>query len=226
MLLRGALTAAVCVLAIAELGGQPATGIITGHVTLTSKVRGVAMPSNVYQPRAVARRDSTGTPEIKNVVVSLKDISVKTALRPMHEAIRQEGEAFVPRVVTVTRGSTVDFPNDDPVFHNVFSLSSAAGFDLGRYPQGKSKSATFTKSGIVKVYCHLHSQMSATILVLDHPYFTTPDLDGTFTLKDVPPGQYRIAGWHERVGERTVTVTVSAGKTASVELSLPVEDAR
>lgn len=226
MLRQGAFTAAVCVLAIAELGGQPATGTIAGHVTLTSKVRGVPMASNVYQPRAVARRDANAEPEIKNVVVSLKGVTLKGALRPMHQEIRQEGEVFIPRVVTVTRGSTVDFPNSDPVFHNVFSLSSAAAFDLGRYPQGRSKSATFSKPGIVKVYCHLHSQMSATILVLDHPYFTTPDLDGTFTLKDVPPGTYRIAGWHERVGERTVEVTVTAGKTASVELSLPVEESR
>jgi plastocyanin len=220
------LTAAVCLWAVAELGGQPATGTITGHVTLTSKVRGVAMPSTVYQPRAVARRDSTAVPEIKNVVVSLKGVKAQNTLRPMHEEIRQEGEAFIPRVVTVTRGSTVDFPNGDPVFHNVFSLSSAAGFDLGRYPQGRSKSATFSKPGIVKVYCHLHSQMSATILVLDHPYFTTPDLDGVFTLTDIPAGTYQIAGWHERVGERTVQVTVVAGRNASVELSLPVEDVR
>ena len=226
MLRRGALTAAACLWAVAELGGQPATGTITGHVTLTSKVRGVAMPSNVYQPRAVARRDSTAVPEIRNVIVSLKGVAARGALRPMRETIRQEGEVFSPRVVSVTRGSTVDFPNGDPVFHNVFSLSSAAAFDLGRYPQGRSKSATFGKAGIVKVYCHLHSQMSATILVLDHPYFTTPDLDGRFTLTDVPVGAYQIAGWHERVGERTVQVSVVAGKTTAVELSLPVEDVR
>ena len=124
----------------------------------------------------------------------------------------------------MTRGSTVDFPNSDPVFHNVFSLSSASTFDLGRYPRGQSKSATFAKAGLVKVYCHLHSEMSASILVLDHPYFTIPDLDGSFTLPNVPAGGYTIVGWHERVGERTGTVTVRAGGSASIDLALPLAE--
>ena len=125
----------------------------------------------------------------------------------------------------MTRGSTVDFPNADPYFHNVFSLSSAAEFNLGRYPQGKSKSRTFTRAGLVKVYCQIHSHMSATIMVLDHPYFTTPALDGSFTLPQVPEGRYTIVGWHERVGEQTSTIQIEAGRTASVELSLPLNDA-
>ena len=83
----------------------------------------------------------------------------------------QRGERFVPHIVAIGVGGTVEFPNSDPTFHNVFSLSSAATFDLGRYPMGRSKSAIFAKPGLVKVYCHIHSQMSASILVLDHPYF-------------------------------------------------------
>ena len=130
----------------------------------------------------------------------------------------------MPHVVAITRGSTVDFPNDDPIFHNVFSLSSAATFDLRRYPPGQSRSETFTKAGLVKV-CHIHSHMSATILVLDHPYFTIPNLDGSFELPNVPPGQYTLVGWHERVGEHTATIDVEAGKPASINFSLPVEDA-
>ena len=105
------------------------------------------------------------------------------------------------------------------------TLSSAAEFNLGRYPQGKSKSRTFTRAGLVKVYCQIHSHMSATIMVLDHPYFTTPDLDGSFTLPQVPEGRYTIVGWHERVGEQTSTIQIEAGRTASVELSLPLGDA-
>jgi hypothetical protein len=127
-------------------------------------------------------------------------------------------------VLAITKGSAVDFPNDDPIFHNVFSLSSAATFDLRRYPRGQSRSQTFAKAGIVKVYCNIHSHMSATILVMDNPYFTIPNLDGTFELQNVPPGQYTLVGWHERVGERRVAVRVERGKTATVDLSLPVED--
>lgn len=225
--MRGVLIAATMAAAIAGVGAQTSTtGTITGRVILTSHVRGNPIPSNVYQPRAIARRDAEAVPEIKNVVVSLKGAPFRGQLSVTHETMTQQGEAFLPRVLTITRGSTVDFPNADPVFHNVFSLSSAAAFDLGRYPMGKSRSATFSKAGLVKVYCHLHSQMTASILVLDHPYFTTPSIDGTFTLRNVPAGTYQVAGWHERVGERTVRVTVEPGGTASVELYLPVEDPR
>jgi hypothetical protein len=127
-------------------------------------------------------------------------------------------------VLAIARGTTVDFPNDDPIFHNVFSLSSAATFDLRRYPQGESRSQQFTKAGLVKVYCHIHSHMSATILVLDHPYFTIPQADGTFDLPAVPTGEYTVVAWHERVGERRAAVRVERGKAATVELSLPVDN--
>jgi plastocyanin len=225
--MRGVLTVAASFALVAALAGQsPDSGAITGHVKLTSRVRGTPLPSNVYQPRAVANHDGVSIPEIRNVVVYLKGITFKGALPVSHQEIRQENEAFVPRVVAVTRGSTVDFPNADPFFHNVFSLSSASSFDLGRYPMGRQKSTTFPKAGLVKVYCHIHSHMSASILVLGHPYFAIPQMDGSFTLPNVPPGTYTIVGWHERIGERAGTVQVRAGGSASVALSLPVEDVR
>jgi hypothetical protein len=138
--------------------------------------------------------------------------------------MRQANETFQPQVLPITRGSTVDFPNDDPYFHNVFSLSGAATFNLGRYPRSQTRSQTFTRAGIVKMFCQIHSQMSATILVFDHPYFTTPGPDGSFDLPNLPPGSYTVVGWHERVGEQTATVLVEAGKAASIDLSLPVEE--
>jgi plastocyanin len=210
----------------ARPGGQtPEGGAINGRVKLTSRVRGVPLPANAYQPRTVNRRDAGSAPEIKSVVVYLKDAPYGGVLPVSHVAIRQEHEAFTPRVVAITRGSTVDFPNADPFFHNVFSLSGPANFDLGRYPQGKSRPRTFTKAGLVKVYCHIHSHMSATILVLDHPYFAVPDLDGSFTLANVPAGRYTIVGWHERVGEQSEPIQVEAGRAATIDLSLPVGDA-
>jgi plastocyanin len=220
----GLLAAAVCT-SVTFSGQTSEAGTITGHVRVT-RVRGTALPTNVYAPRAVDRHEAPPTPEIRNVVVYLKGVTPPAALTVTHQEIRQENEAFAPSVLAITRGSTVDFPNGDPFFHNVFSLSSASTFDLGHYRPGDTRSVKFTRAGRVKVYCHSHSHMSASILVLDHPYFATPADNGTFTIADVPPGRYSLVGWHERIGERIAPIDVESGKNTTVELSLPIEDAR
>lgn len=209
-----------------QLPDTATTGTITGRVKLTTRVKGAALPSPAYPTRAVSAAGAQTLPEVQNVVVYLKDAALRGTAGVGRTQLRQSHETFIPHVIAIQRGSTVDFPNDDPIFHNVFSLSSAATFDLRRYPPGQSRSWQFTKPGIVKVYCHIHSHMSATILVLDHPYFTIPDADGTFTLPNLPPGDRTIVGWHERVGERAVTLHVERGKKSTVELSLPVEEPR
>jgi plastocyanin len=223
--MRAVLAAAFITTSVLIAAGQPSqTGTIAGRLRLTTRVRGTPLASNAYQPRSVSRHEAGSTPEIRNVVVYLKDAPFRGTLPTSRHSIEQRNETFVPRVLAITRGSFVDFPNGDPFFHNVFSLSSAAAFDLGRYPQGQSRPRQFTKPGLVKVYCHIHSHMSASILVLDHPYFAVPELDGTFTMSGVPAGRYTIVGWHERVGERTLPVDVVAGSGIAIDLSLPVED--
>jgi plastocyanin len=214
-------------LIVAAAGGQSAeTGSVAGRVTLTTRIKGSTLPSTAYPTRAVGTSAAHAIPEIRNVVVYLKDVVFRGSMSPVNAVLRQEHETFMPHVLPIMRGSTVEFPNDDPIFHNVFSLSSAASFDLRRYPRGQSRSQQFPKPGIVKVYCHIHSHMSATIVVLDHPYFTIPETDGTFELPNVPPGEYTVVGWHERVGERRARVRVERGRAATVDLSLPVEDIR
>jgi plastocyanin len=223
-LLAGTVTA---LLAVAGSSSQlPVGGTIAGKVTLTAAVRGVPLASNAYQPRAVGRHEPGHTPEIQNVVVYLKDAAFKGVLPASRQVVEQRNETFAPRVTVVTRGSVVAFPNGDPYFHNVFSLSRAATFDLGRYRQGQTREERLTKAGLIKVYCHIHSHMSASIMVLDHPYFAVPQLDGSFSLRDVPPGKYTIVGWHERVGERASTIEVESGRTAAIDIALPVEDER
>lgn len=159
--------------------------------------------------------------EVRHVVVYLKD-APKATVTPMHAEIRQRNENFVPRVVAVTVGSTVDFPNDDPIYHNVFSLSRAKTFDLGRFPQGKSRSERFDKPGIVRVFCQIHSHMSATVMVFDHPWFTVPDEGGMFDLSNVPPGAHQVTAWHERLGETTMDLRVEGGRAATIDFVLPV----
>jgi plastocyanin len=178
--------------------------------------------SGAYPSRRVSKAPVKAS-EINNVVVFVKDAPRDTTLPPMRTEMRQEGEDFVPRLVAITRGSSVEFPNADPFFHNVFSLSRGAAFDLGRFPRGESRSRTFTRPGLVKVYCHLHSQMSASIMVFDHGHFTIPERDGRFALPDVPAGEYRLSAWHERIGESAKQIVVEAGRTTRIEFALPVE---
>jgi plastocyanin len=221
---RGLLYISALGLALAALGaGQlPETGRVIGRVRLTSKLPGKPMASTAYPRRAVGDHDAPSLPEIRNVVVYIKDAAYRGPLPARRAELRQEHETFIPHTVAITRGSSVDFPNGDPFFHNVFSLSRAANFNLGRYERGQSRAREFTKAGTIKVYCDIHSHMSAMVLVFDHPYFTIPELDGSFELPAVPAGQYTIVGWHERVGERIERIRVEAGKAASIELTVPV----
>jgi len=159
--------------------------------------------------------------ELRHVVVYVKD-APKTAVQPVRAEIHQRNENFVPRVVAVTVGSTVEFPNDDPIYHNVFSLSRTKTFDLGRFPKGKSRGERFDKAGIVKVFCQIHSHMAATVMVFDHPWFAIADEQGEFDLSGVPPGMHQITAWHERLGETTLPLRVEPGHAATIDFVLPV----
>lgn len=132
---------------------------------------------------------------------------------PVHPRLNQTQMLFRPLVMAILAGTTVDFPNNDNLFHNVFSYSQTKEFDLGRYPRGQQRSIRFDIPGIVKVYCDIHSYMYATILVLDHTYFTVPDDDGNFILDDVPPGKYTLTFWYGRKIAATKSVVIQDGKT-------------
>lgn len=154
-------------------------------------------------------------------VVYLKRLDAPTP-RPRPGKTRlviQKDKAFVPRVIAVPVGATVDFRNDDPLFHNVFSLSRPNDFDLGLYKGGSSKSETFESPGAVQMLCNIHSSMVGWVYVVDTPWFAQADAAGKFGIKGVPPGEYLVQVWHEnatkvseqkvRVGERGVDVNVS-----------------
>jgi len=127
---------------------------------------------------------------------------------PGRAAMDQRDQTFVPHVLAITVGTTVDFPNSDVTFHNVFSLSKTKTFDLGRYSRGKSKAIRFDRPGVVQVFCDIHSHMNAYILVFAHRYFAVTDQAGNFTIAGVPPGKYTVAVWHEGEVRETRTVTI------------------
>ena len=135
------------------------------------------------------------------------DSDKKTA--PLANAvIDQRDKTFVPHVTVVTVGTTVQFPNHDTVFHNVFAYFNAKKFDLGMYPRGASKSVTFDKKGLVSLLCNVHSEMSAYILVVDTPYYAVTDKQGRYHIKNMPPGAYHVHVWHESGASLSQDVSV------------------
>lgn len=139
-------------------------------------------------------------------------------LRPRMD---QRNETFVPHVLAIVAGTTVDFPNSDHTYHNVFSLSKTRSFDLGRYAVGRSKSVRFDRPGIVRVFCDIHSHMSAFILVFAHRYFSVADVDGSYRLEGVPPGTYTVMAWSESAPLESRRVVVpDAGGEIEMNFSL------
>jgi plastocyanin len=125
--------------------------------------------------------------------------------------MNQINETFVPHLLAIVAGTTVDFPNNDETYHNVFSLSKARRFDLGRYAAGGSKAVRFDTPGIVRVFCDIHAHMSAYILVFAHRYFNVTDDQGGYRLESVPPGTYTVVAWNETAPQESRRVIVPDG---------------
>jgi len=138
-----------------------------------------------------------------------------------HARMTQKDKTFAPHILAVPVGAVVDFPNFDPIFHNVFSTYDGQIFDLALYPPGTSRSVTFKSPGIVRVFCNIHSSMSAIIAVLDTPYFDTTKKDGGFELRDVPGGEYRLHVFHERATQATLDALVRRVNVVGDTLALP-----
>ena len=203
-------------------------GRIEGVATISSRLTTPRLRVRVYDEPGTPPADTATDSRFANVVLYL---SATTPPRGRAQpgspapAMRQHGERFVPHVLPVLAGTAVEFPNDDPIYHNVFSLSRTRSFDLGRYPRGSSKSVTFNAPGVVQVFCHIHADMSGTILVLDNPFFVIPDATGHYALDGVPPGDYQLIAWHERIRPLSIPVHVQAGRTTTLNLRIPLPDA-
>ena len=134
--------------------------------------------------------------------------------------LAQKDKRFVPHVLAVQSGDAVAFPNLDRIYHNVFSLTPGHEFDLGLYHRGTAKSQRFSGGGVVQVYCNIHAQMAANVVVVGDGAFTTSGADGRFELRGVPAGAFPLRVWHERGGEDERPVVVRAGATTTVQVVL------
>ena len=220
-----ALVAVACACAAAGAGtsaqsAQPPSSVVRGVVGIGIPVP-TRRPSAAYATRGVPAAPLAPASEVRHVVVYLKDAPPRT-LPPVRVEIVQRNETFVPRVVAVPVGSVVAFPNADPIYHNVFSLSRARPFNLGRYPRGRSREERFDKPGIVRVFCDIHSHMSATVIVFNHPWYAIPDAEGRFEIPDVPAGDRELTAWHERLGDTTQRIRVEGGRPTMADFTLPV----
>jgi plastocyanin len=153
-----------------------------------------------HEPAVEKRKDYSG------VIVYLEPASgvVKASHESRHAVMDQKNKTFKPHVLAIEVGTTVDFPNNDPIFHNAFSTYNGQLFDVGLYPPGTSRSVRFARPGIVRVFCNIHATMSAVILVLNTPYFDTTKSDGRFEVAAVPPGDYTLHVFHERATPATL----------------------
>ncbi len=198
-------------------------GVIRGSV----RVPPLANESHAFQPYAGKASSLPGHARtvrgrVTDAVLSIEALPADVAAAlPEQQGpfqLAQRDQSFVPRVVSVAVGTLVDFPNQDPIYHNVFSLSAPARFDLGKYPRGQSRRVRMTKPGLVKVFCDIHADMAAFVLVLPNRAYTRPREDGTFQLPALPPGRYTLAWWHPDFagGKREITVPANGDVSADV----------
>jgi plastocyanin len=157
------------------------------------------------------------------IVVSLMPSEKAPVLPPARAIIRQKGKTFLPHILAVTSGTLVDFPNDDPIFHNAFSNYNGQIFDLTLYPPGSTRSVRFTRPGVVRIFCNIHAAMSAVIVVLQTPYFAVSTRGGNFAIPDVPPGEYELHVFHERATDaslRALDRRITVDRSEDLELQV------
>jgi plastocyanin len=206
--------------------GALSAGDVVGRAIVTKRLTKKALVPTTYNlrgtPTPAAMTDTGSANEFDRMVVMLQG-GTKTPKAPETVVLEQRDGRFDPDLVVVPVGSTVQFPNADPIFHNVFSLSRAHSFDLGFYPKGQSRSVKFTREGIVQVYCHIHANMYAAIVITANSFYLKPAADGTFSWDNVPAGHYRVIVWHKIAGNFQTELEVPESGTAEVTIRVPLD---
>ncbi len=163
-------------------------------------------------------------PVVTETLVWLEPVSGRVRSRAAGKfQLLTRGKTLVPHVLAIPAGSTVEFPNDDPISHNLFSLSSPNNFDLGLYRRGAGKSHTFDSPGLVNVYCNIHPSMSAVIQVMGTPYYTFADGAGNYALSDVAAGKYKLVAWNEQGGRTESLIDVGASGKVEGNVALTID---
>ena len=168
----------------------------------------------------IQEREGEVTEDIGDVVVFLEPVGARVkALAPGKAVVTLKSRQFSPRVRVVSEGSKIEFPNEDPFSHNVFSKMNG-GFDTGSYGRGKTKDQTFKEPGVYPIYCNVHPRMTGFVITLNTPYYTQAGGDGRFTLENVPAGSYKLHVWHDRTSEVEQNITVPATGVSNLPIKL------
>ena len=168
-----------------------------------------------YTDRSGSKSESRD--EVRSVVVSVVNAPAKKSSVPA--IMRQKDRSFIPFVLPVVVGTKVEFPNDDKIYHGVYSESKARAFELPQYANGESRSLVFEKPGVVELFCHIHAHMNAFIVILENGFFAQPGSDHAYAIKELPPGRYTVKAWHPRLGSKVEMVEVKAGQDASLDFT-------
>jgi plastocyanin len=157
-----------------------------------------------------------------DVVVYLEGESLKKEYPPPeeHSALDQKNLVFIPRVLPILKGTTVDFLNSDDVQHNVFAPGKVEKFNLGTWGLGGVREYTFDKPGEVIILCNVHSEMVSYIIILENTYFAKTDKEGNFRIENIPPGTYVLKTWHEKMKSAPQEITVAQRETKEIPLEL------
>jgi plastocyanin len=194
----------------------PAPGAIRGRVQVLRDITPAAPRPSVAE---LGMPRTPDLPDRRQSVVYLESAPQRAFEEHPGQRARldQRNEMFVPYVLPIAVGTTVEFTNSDSTYHNVFSLSKARRFDLGRYGRGRSKSVRFDQPGVVRVFCDIHSHMSAFILVFAHRFFAVTDAEGRYRIEGLPPGSYTVVAWNDGQERESRTVQVREGEPTEVD---------
>lgn len=221
-------TASLIILLAAFLKVPAGAGTIRGTVHAEGPVAVSDSAGGKYDSRKFKFAEKVNYDELRNFVVFIEGpvsgkpsgsnrvVSVET------RRISQRGAAFTPHVLPVVVGTEVEWPNNDDIFHNVFSMSDAKPFDLGLYKSPEVKRITFDQAGRVDVFCSIHANMSCVVLVLENPCFSVSDERGRYRIADVPAGKYKLKAWHERMPAQTQEIVVPANGEVEMNFTLRI----
>ncbi len=199
--------------------------------TIRGRVRAQARPevkedieSGKYESRKYKFIERIDYDELKDFVVYIdqRGLGIDQPRERTLKVIIQKDGTFRPHVLPVLIGTTVEWPNNDDIYHNVFSMSEPKPFDLGIYKSKETKRVTFDKPGRVDVFCSIHTKMNCIVLVLENPFFASTDKNGNFAITNVPAGTYRLRAWHERLPTQVKDITVSDTGETTIEFVLGV----